>query len=278
MVGKTLSEFLPRAEHRMSRIALMVKSLSYPRPEGGFLVEDLSFVVHAGEIVGLYGLMGAGRTELLECLIGLHADYSGEISIEGTVLDHSFTIDMRIESGLVLIPEDRQAAGIVHTLSVSDNIILANIRKYTRLGVLPRRPGLKEVNEIVNSLSIKASSPDQQITALSGGNQQKVVVAKALLTKPKLLLMDEPTRGIDVNAKSEIFSIMNELAKGGIGILFASSELKEIIALSDRVLVMARGRLTGEFERGAYSENDLVMASSRDLSMLTDTDRQKDRE
>ncbi|HTP59372.1 MAG TPA: ATP-binding cassette domain-containing protein, partial [Spirochaetia bacterium] len=134
------------------------------------------------------------------------------------------------------------------------------------LGVLPRRAGISEIMKMLRDLSIRVSSPDQLITALSGGNQQKVVVAKALLTEPKVLLMDEPTRGIDVNSKSEIFSIMNDLARNGIGILFASSELKEITALSDRVLVMARGRLTGDFRRGAYTEADLVSASAKDRS------------
>lgn len=267
MVGKTLSDFLPRVEHHTKREVLQVKGLTYPRPEGGFHVDDLSFQVNAGEIVGLYGLMGAGRSELFECLMGLHPESSGEIVVDGKTITQPSTIDRRIESGLVLIPEDRQAAGIVKTMSVGDNIILANIRNYAKFGLLSRRPGLKNVLEMIRDLSIKTSSPEQQITALSGGNQQKVVVAKALLTKPKILLMDEPTRGIDVNAKSEIFSLMNELAQSGLGILFASSELKEITALSDRVLVMARGKLTGEFTRGAYDENDLVGASAKDRSM-----------
>jgi erythritol transport system ATP-binding protein len=151
-------------------------------------------------------------------------------------------------------------------MSVANNMILANVKSYVRMGVLPRKPGLREILGMAHDMSIRVSSPDQQITALSGGNQQKVVVAKGLLTQPTVLLMDEPTRGIDVNSKSEIFSIMNSLAQRGIGILFASSELKEIVALSDRVLVMAAGRLTGEFTRGAYSETDLVAASAMDRS------------
>jgi len=149
-------------------------------------------------------------------------------------------------------------------MTVANNMILASIRSYARIGVLPRKAGVREILRMVRDLSIRVLTPDQPITALSGGNQQKVVVAKSLLTEPKVLLMDEPTRGIDVNSKSEIFTIMNELAKKGIGILFASSELKEIMALSDRVLVMARGRLSGEFMRGAYSEADLVGASAKD--------------
>jgi len=175
-------------------------------------------------------------------------------------------VDERIEKGIVLVPEDRQVSGIVQSMTVADNITLASIRSYARFGILAKKPGLKEIQETIHKLSIRVFSPGQPITALSGGNQQKVVVGKALLTKPKVLLMDEPTRGIDINAKSEIFAIMNNLAEQGYGILFASSELKEITALSDRVLVMARGRLTGEFARGTYKESDLVKASAKDLT------------
>jgi erythritol transport system ATP-binding protein len=264
MVGKTLSAFLPRAEHEARKVILEVRSLTYPRPEGGSYVEDLSFQVHAGEIVGLYGLMGAGRSELLECLIGLHPEASGQIMVEEEGLSGGLSVDERIARGLILVPEDRQAAGIVQSMTVANNMTLASLTAYTRMGILPRRAGSAEIMKMVRDLSIRVSSPEQLITALSGGNQQKVVVAKALLTRPKVLLMDEPTRGIDVNSKSEIFAIMNELAKSGIGILFASSELKEITALSDRVLVLARGRLTGDFRRGAYTEADLVNASARD--------------
>ncbi|HUW42400.1 MAG TPA: sugar ABC transporter ATP-binding protein [Rectinemataceae bacterium] len=263
MVGRTLSSFIPREEHTVKREVLTVRRLDYPRPEGGHYVEKASFSVHAGEIVGLYGLMGAGRSELLECLIGLHPESSAEIEVEGESIAIPGSTDERIARGLVLVPEDRQAAGIVQSLSVSHNITLASVRSYAHLGVIPAKAGIGDVMAMIRDLSIRVSSPEQLVTALSGGNQQKVVIAKALLTKPKVLLMDEPTRGIDVNAKSEIFGIMNDLAKDGMGILFASSELKEIMALSDRVLVMARGRITGEFKRGAYTEADLVAASAK---------------
>ncbi|MGA2763374.1 MAG: sugar ABC transporter ATP-binding protein [Spirochaetia bacterium] len=268
MVGRTLSAFIPREEHVESRELLRVRALRFPRPEGGYHVEDLSFVIHAGEIVGLFGLMGAGRTELLECLMGLHRESLGGIEVEGEPVGNERTTDERIMRGLVLIPEDRQAAGIVPSLNVAHNITLSSIGSYARLGVLPAKAGLRDVLAMIHDLSIRVSTPEQQVTALSGGNQQKVVVAKALLTKPKILLMDEPTRGIDVNAKSEIFAIMNRLAKEGIGILFASSELKEILALSDRVLVMSHGMLAGEFTRGEYAEADLLAAAARNRTIV----------
>jgi len=266
MVGKSLEAFLPRVAHSAKAEALRVEGLSYPRPEGGHYIRHLSFSVNKGEIVGLYGLMGAGRSETLECLIGLHPEAQGRIILDGERLDRALSTTERIARGLTLVPEDRQAAGIIHTMSVANNMILANVKSYARMGVLPRKPGLREILGMAHDMSIRVSSPDQQITALSGGNQQKVVVAKGLLTQPTVLLMDEPTRGIDVNSKSEIFAIMNTLAQKGIGILFASSELKEIMALADRVLVMAAGRLTGEFVRGGYSETDLVAASAMDRS------------
>ncbi len=267
MVGRALSSFLPGSTHTVSEGALEVTNLSFPRAEGGFHVHNLSFSVRAGEIVGLYGLMGAGRSELLECLMGLHAEASGEIVVEGKPLYRSMTVDERIEAGLVLVPEDRQVAGIVQSMTVGDNITLSNIREYARVGILPSRAGLSDVLQMIKNLAIRVSSPVQLVTALSGGNQQKVVVAKSLLTKPRVLLMDEPTRGIDVNAKAEIFGIMNRLAQEGIAILFASSELKEITANSDRVLVMARGEISGEFSRGSYTDADLVAASAKKRTM-----------
>ncbi len=264
MVGKSLSAPPPREGGAAKRVLLEVLGLSYARVEGGHHVKGASFFVRSGEIVGLYGLMGAGRTELLECVIGLHPDASGDVVVDGSPLPKSASVGERIARGLILVPEDRQAAGIVKTLTVGGNVILASVGGYARMGILPRNAGKSEILDMIRQLSIRVSSSDQLITALSGGNQQKVVVAKALLTKPKVLLMDEPTRGIDVNAKSEIFAIMNGLARTGIGILFASSELKEIVALSDRVIVMAGGAVTGEFGRGAYTEADLVAAAARD--------------
>ncbi len=263
MVGRSLADFLPRARHQGQRRALEVEHLRYPRPGGGFFVDDVSLAVQAGEIVGLYGLMGAGRTELLECLLGLHPEAEGRVRVEGAELHPASRPDERIARGLFLVPEDRQAAGLVPSMTVGDNILLASVRGYARMGVLPRKAGRPEILAMIRSLSIRTSSPAQLVTALSGGNQQKVVVAKGLLTRPRVLLLDEPTRGIDVNAKTEIFSLMNRMAQDGIGVLFTSSELKEITALSDRVLVMSRGRLTAELRRGAYSDADLVTAAAR---------------
>lgn len=242
---------------------LTVNDLSYPRTSSGVSVDHVSLEVKAGEIVGLFGLMGAGRTELLECLMGLHPQASGTVTLGGEPLDGRLGLDQRIARGMMLIPEDRQAAGIVQTMTLGENITLANLARYQRMGWLPRNPGSEDIAATVRDLAIKARSPTQMITTLSGGNQQKAIIGKALLTRPRLLLMDEPGRGIDVKAKAEIFTIMNLLTAEGIGILFVSSEMKEIVALADRTLVMSGGKITAEFTRGAYDENDLMLNAAR---------------
>ena len=242
---------------------LTVTDLSCPRTGNGVSVEPVSFEVKSGEIVGLFGLMGAGRTELLECLMGLHPQACGKVALAGETLEERLGPDQRIARGMMLIPEDRQAAGIVQTMTLGQNITLANLDRYQRMGWLPRNFGLEDAAAAIEKLAIKAGSPTQMITTLSGGNQQKAIIAKALLTRPRLLLMDEPGRGIDVKAKAEVFTIMNRLAAEGMGILFVSSEMKEIVGLADRTLVMSGGRITAELTRGAYDETDLMLNAVR---------------
>jgi erythritol transport system ATP-binding protein len=161
----------------------------------------------------------------------------------------------------MLVPEDRQQQGLVPTLSVASNITLANLPKFTKGFFLSQQEEAREVTRLVGELAIKTPTSQQLIGRLSGGNQQKVVVAKALLTAPKVLLLDEPTRGIDVGAKAEMFEIMNRLAAEGLGVIFSSSELMEILAMADRILVMSKGRITGEFDRAQATEAALVAAS-----------------
>lgn len=242
---------------------LTINDMTCPRTENGVSVEHVSLDVKQGEIVGLFGLMGAGRTELLECLMGLHPEATGRIILGDSILDRRLGLDERITRGMMLIPEDRQAAGIVQTMTLGENITLANLGRYQHFGWLSRNFGATDIAKTIRDLAIKAYSPAQMITTLSGGNQQKAIVGKALLIRPRLLLMDEPGRGIDVKAKAEIFMIMNRLAAEGIGILFVSSEVKEIVALADRTLVMSEGRITAEFARGTYDEHDLMRSAAR---------------
>ncbi|MGH7101345.1 MAG: sugar ABC transporter ATP-binding protein [Acetobacteraceae bacterium] len=263
MLGETTLAVPRHAASAAGRPILEVVGLRCPKSGTGASVDGVSIEVGKGEIVGLFGLMGAGRTELLECLMGLHPEASGEIVLAGERLDRRLGLEARIDRGMVLIPEDRKAAGIVPTMTLGENITLANLASYQRFGWLPSKYGAADVAATIHHLAIKAHSPQQMITTLSGGNQQKAIVGKALLTRPRLLLMDEPGRGIDVKAKAEIFSIMNGLAADGIGILFVSSEMKEIVALADRTLVMSEGRIAGQFRRGSYDEHDLMKSAAR---------------
>ena len=263
MVGRTSDSFFSRGEHPQKGKLLSVRGLSLPRPGGGLLLDNVSFDLHAGEVLALYGLMGAGRSELLESLIGLQQTTGGNIELSGKPVQGR--TGQRIAQGLTLVPEDRQRMGLVQSLSVAKNMTLASLRKFVRGLALSKRNETREVTRMISELGVKVADPAQLITSLSGGNQQKVVISKCLLTDPKVLLLDEPTRGIDVAAKAEIFSLMNTLANSGLGVLFVSSELKEVMAMADRVLVMAKGRITAEFSRTELSEAQLVAASAPDL-------------
>lgn len=213
-------------------------------------VRGVSFSLQAGEIAGLYGLLGAGRTELLETLIGLRKTERGSITLAGRRIER-LGIAARIRAGIALVPDDRQAAGIVPTLSVRENMMLANLRA-----------DRAATAGLVNDLNIRTAGLDVPITSLSGGNQQKVVLSRYLLTGPKVLLLDEPTRGVDVGARAEIYGIIRCLAAQGMAILFASSELEEILSLATRILVFSAGRITADLERAAATEHLLVQASA----------------
>jgi erythritol transport system ATP-binding protein len=262
MVGRSPTSFFIRKDHRYGEVMLKVEEMTLPRAGGGFVVDHVSFELHQGEILGFYGLMGAGRSDLLDCLAGAQPDSTGRIWLQGREVTGN-TVERRISSGFILVPEDRQRDGLVPTLSVADNILLASLKQYlNHIGFLVARKEKKAIGSVIRDLSIRVSNPGQLITSLSGGNQQKVIVAKGLLTIPKVLMLDEPTRGIDVGAKSEIFELMSNLAGEGYGILFVSSELKEILAMSDRIIVMSKGAITGEFPREEATKEMLVMASA----------------
>jgi erythritol transport system ATP-binding protein len=261
MVGHGPTRQSDGQNHQFGSEILRVEDLTLPRPGGGFVLDHVAFSIRAGEILGIYGLMGAGRTELLETLIGLYPEATGKIWLDNTLVRGN-TIAARIKAGLMLIPEDRQRAGLVQTMSVAHNMTLASLNNYLRWIFLSNRQELQNVQRLIRELAIKVSGPQQPVTSLSGGNQQKVVVGKALLTSPKVLLMDEPTRGIDVAAKDEVFQIMYQLAQQELAVLFVSTELKEVLRMSDRILVMSKGRITGEFDRSEATEEALVEASA----------------
>ena len=234
--------------------ALEIKDLCLPRAGSGFTLENVSLTLRRGEILAIFGLMGAGRTELFECLMGLHPEATGEIRLSGTRILHESIRD-RIDLGMMLVPEDRQRLGLVQQLSVGDNITLANLQAICHFFLaFPATGKCRTSRRLCANLAIKARTPTYPVTSLSGGNQQKVVVAKSLLTLPQVLLLDEPTRGIDVGAKAEIFEIMNQLAEQGLAVLFVSSELAEMFTIPDRILVLSKGRVTGEFAHDEVTE------------------------
>ena len=243
MVGRSQSSLFTRSSCDVGRGHPAGDGPDRPGQSVAPLVDDVSFDVRAGEIVGIYGLMGAGRTELMEALIGTRDRSAGSIRIDGKETTDE-RVSSRLAMGLALVPEDRQRDGLVQSLSVRANVLLSIVGTLTKRLLLSNGARARIASEQVQELSIKVPGVEAQVTQLSGGNQQKVVLARALLTKPKILLLDEPTRGIDVGAKTEIFRIMSGLADAGLGVLFVSSELAEVMGMADRVLVMARGRIT----------------------------------
>ena len=263
MVGRNVSAPRRRAQQSTSvarETVLEIRDLTLPRVGSGFTLEKVSLKLQRGEILAIFGLMGAGRTELFECVMGLHPEATGEIKISDRALRPE-TIRERIDLGLMLVPEDRQRLGLVQKLSVAENISLASLKRFVNAFWLDERRERESIVKSMRDLAVKARSPDHPITSLSGGNQQKVVFAKSLLTQPKVLLLDEPTRGIDVGAKAEIFEIMNRLAEQGLAVLFVSSELPEMFAVPDRILVLSKGKVTGEFLHDNVTEEALILAA-----------------
>jgi ribose transport system ATP-binding protein len=263
MVGRDLRDLFPKTSTPGASEVLRVNKVSLRHPEraGDFAVRDVSFSVRQGEVLGLFGLMGAGRTELLHTIFGLHPrGASGEVWIEGRPVSLR-TPRAAIAAGLALAPEDRKGEGLVLLQSVAENTTLACLDKCSCGGVLQPAREQTLAGQYVERLHIRTPSLHQAVRHLSGGNQQKVVLAKWLATGPKVLLLDEPTRGIDINAKKEIYTLVDELARGGLAVVMVSSELPEILGIADRILVLAEGRVTAEFLRGAATEEAVLHAA-----------------
>ncbi len=236
-------------------------TLAGPRRYADPRINDVSFSVGRGEVVGLFGLMGAGRTELLQSLFGLHPDRTtGEVSVDGRRVTLRSPRDA-IDAGLALAPEDRKSDGLVLGMSITENICLALHGRSRGIGLLNPNEESQTALKYTDRMAVKTPSLRQKVRNLSGGNQQKVVLAKWLATNPKVLLLDEPTRGIDIGAKGEIYRLIGELAADGLAVLLVSSELPEVLAMSDRVLVLCEGRLTGEFSRDQACEDALLQAA-----------------
>ncbi len=256
MVGRELTHLFPKEDAEIGDVVMSVRGLTRHG-----VISDISFDLKRGEILGLAGLMGAGRTEVLEAIFGVTKTDAGEITIRGKKVSIQSPADA-IDAGMGLLTEDRKLTGIMGALSVRDNMTIANLNRFSPGGIL--RKGQMEVacRSQREALAIKTPSLSQLIKNLSGGNQQKVLVSRWLLTLPDVLMIDEPTRGIDVGAKAEIHRLMSGLAKEGKAILMVSSEMPEILGMSDRVLVMAGGRITAEFSREEATQEKVLEAAT----------------
>jgi len=263
MVGRNMKDFFVKSEVTKSREIFCIKDicLAHPRRRGDYIVDHVSFTVKAGEVLGLFGLMGAGRTELLETIFGLHPKTSsGSIFINGREIKTNSPADA-INSGIGFITEDRKQEGLVLQMSVASSISLASLEQTERFGFLSNRLETRLARDYVERLRIKTPSIRQVVENLSGGNQQKVVIAKWLATDPRILLLDEPTRGIDINTKNEIYRLISELAQRGLAIVMVSSELPEIMAIADRIIVLSEGKQTAELTHSQFSEESIMKAA-----------------
>jgi D-xylose transport system ATP-binding protein len=251
MVGREISQVFPEPKRTPGKVALEVKNLSVTHPGivSRKVLDEVNFDVCTGEVLGIAGLMGAGRTALLSVLFGsFPRRYSGEIVLNGKPVAIESPADA-ISFGLALVTEDRKRLGLSLGASIADNMTLVALRRFAYAFLLNNQKAMSGVEQIMSDLRVKATSPETPVENLSGGNQQKVVLGKWLLNGPRVLLLDEPTRGIDVGAKQEIYVRINELAEKGLAIVMVSSELEELRGVCDRILVMHEGRITGRFSR-----------------------------
>lgn len=251
MVGRSVEDLFPQVPHKAGEPILVLDQLS-----GVKMPSEVSLDLHRGEIMGIAGLVGAGRTELLRCLFGLDKVKSGQVMVAGVTRTPSPS--QQITAGIGLVSEDRKSEGLAQSLSIVDNIVLSRLSPYARRGWINNRRVRANVGRWMDKLSVKARNPLQPVEALSGGNQQKVAIARVLHQQADVLLLDEPTRGIDVGTKSQIYQLIGEAAADGKAVLFVSSYLPELIAMCDRIAVMARGRLQAIRKTVDWSEEEIM--------------------
>lgn len=253
MVGRVIEALLERTgeDTTRERVTFEVNNLS-----SGVVIENVSFNVYEGEVVGIAGLPDSGKDELAQCLFGLRA-YSGEVRVNGAPVTIN-SPSAAIRRGLAFVPADRRGDGAMLVLNVQQNVIASSLKAVSNLGFLDRQASRKLSQDYVEKLDIRLSSLTQQMATLSGGNQQKVILARGLATRPTVLLLHEPTRGIDVGAKAEIYTILRDLASDGVGVLIMSSELPELIGQCDRIIVMCQGRISGHFRQDEAEEEAIL--------------------
>jgi D-xylose transport system ATP-binding protein len=270
MVGREVGDIFPETTHDFGETALEVQNLTAFDPDvpDKKLVDNVSFKVRKGEVLGIAGLMGAGRSELLMSIFGAwRGNSSGEVFVEGGKVSINAPSDA-IKHGIGFVTEDRKRFGLILDQTILDNSTLAGLKQISGEFLTHRSRETAATRKVMNSLHVKANSPFTVAGTLSGGNQQKVVLGKWLLTNPKVLFLDEPTRGIDVGAKQEIYAEINKLAKEGLAIVMVSSELPEVLGLSDRILVLHEGKLTGEFMRTEATPEKVMVAATGESKVM----------
>lgn len=266
MVGREIKEKFPRVTCEVGKKIFEVKNLN-----AGRMVRDINLELCEGEIVGIAGLMGAGRTETTRAIFGADPKESGEVWVDGKEFK-IHNVGDAINAGIVLAPEDRKKDGLCTKLSVRDNIALPNLdRLCSKLGIVNKRKEADMTDNAIQSLNIKLPHAEINAGSLSGGNQQKVVVGKWLARNSRVVIFDEPTRGIDVAAKVEIYNLMNELKKSGVGVLFVSSEMPEVMGISDRIIVMCDGRITGELDINEATQDKILKYATQFESKIDNT-------
>jgi ABC-type sugar transport system ATPase subunit len=264
MVGREIenaSNFSPRTPGTAVLEARQL-SLAWPGHAQKYRLREINLTVHAGEVLGIAGLMGAGRTELLECLFGSsRLPPTGEILLNGRPVVFRHPADA-LAAGVALVTEDRKRLGLFDQLNVGQNITLGNLREALRAGLIQPRAERRVAAAMVERLHVKTPGVESRITNLSGGNQQKCIIGRSLLTRPKVLLLDDPTRGVDVGAKAELYRLIDGLCREGLAVIVTSSELPELLTLSDRIVVLCEGRLTGHFTRAEATEQRIMEAAT----------------
>jgi rhamnose transport system ATP-binding protein len=260
MVGRTISNLFPKQEVQPGEIALKVEHLSHIG-----IFEDISFELHRGEILGMAGLVGAGRTDVARAIFGVVHPTSGMIEVEGRQVEIT-SPQKAISLGLAYVPEDRQLHGLISAMSITSNISLPILKEYARRGWLLDKAERSAAFKAARQMEVRANTIWQIVRTLSGGNQQKVVLAKWLSTNPRILILDEPTRGIDVGTKAAVHALMSKLAMEGIAILMISSELPEVLGMSDRIIVMHEGQMTGHFTRAEATQEKIIFAATQTVT------------
>ncbi|CAN5766137.1 hypothetical protein BH24ACT15_BH24ACT15_33650 [soil metagenome] len=266
MVGRAAEYNFIDEPRDFGDVALSIEHVKVIDPDAGgrLAVNDLSLQVRHGEVVCLYGLMGAGRTELMEAIAGRNPIVAGNVRLEGQDLaDHS--IQERIDMGIGLVPEDRQRDGLIQLMSVGANMSLSSLMSTVKRWLISRRQEKQGMAAKIRDVQVKTEGQHMPITSLSGGNQQKVVIGKMLLADPEVLLLDEPTRGIDVGAKGEIFGLLFREAKNGVAVLYVTSEIGEALTASHRIVVMAKGRIVREFDPSTATREEVMAASGESV-------------